>query len=158
MSKRSIVLKGSLIAMIAALALSSVALAKSPPKTAPKSAPKSAASAPASAAVLQSSWKSEQLMLKIDSFVLVRIDRFLDAVGRLNKRPADHVAGRVGVTIREVEALLARAQAIVTAHAGFDASGTVSDAAAAQKSVNELSGILRLLRGSFIYRVEHMKL
>lgn len=154
MLKSSIVVKAVVLAVVAALAMSSLALAKS----LPKKAPKAAAAAPAAAVMLQSSWKEEQLVLRIDSFVLVRIDRFLDRVGQFSKRPADRYAGRLGLTIRGVQTLIARAQALVSAHAGFDASGTVTDAATAQKTVSQLSQILNLLRGSFVYRLEHMKL
>ncbi len=154
MLKSSIVVKAVVLAVVAALAVSGLAFAKS----LPKNAPKAATSAPASTVVLQSSWKSEQLMLKIDSFVLVRLDRFLDSVGHLSKRAADRYAGRLGMTIREVQVLLARAQSIASAHAGFDATGAVTDAATAQKTVSQLSQILNLLRGSVIYRLEHMKL
>ncbi len=154
MFSKSIVVKSVVVAIVAALAVSSLAFAKQLPKTTPKAA----ASAPLSAALLQSDWKVEEFTLKVDNFVLTRVWRALDRfVGRLSKRPADHFSGRLGVTLRDVEALLAKAQSIVASHAGFDASGNVTDAATAQKTVSELAGILHMLRGDLILKLESMR-
>ncbi len=155
MFKKNIVVKAAVLAVVVALATSSLALAKQLPKRTPKAA----TSAAVSAQIVLLDWKAEVVALKVDNAVLARIWRVLDSLSaRLSKRPANHFAGRLGLSLREVEVLLGRAQSIVTAHAGFDASGTVTDAATAQKSVAQLSAILRDLRGGLIYKLEHLRM
>ncbi len=155
MLKKNIVVKAAMLAFVVALATSSLALAKQ----LPKSAPKAATSTAVSAQVLLLNWKAYVVVLKIDNAVLTRIWRALDSIlGRLSKRPAGHLAARAEMSLREVAVLLGRAQAIVTAHAGFDASGNVTDAATAQKSVAQLSAILRELRGGLMYKLGHLKI
>ncbi len=154
MLKSSIIVKAAVLAVLAALAASSFALAKEPPK----SSPKAATSTTVSAQAVLLSWKEDVIVLKVDNAVLTRIWRVLDALtGRMSKRPVNHFAGRLGLSLREVETMLARAQSIVAQHAGFDASGNVTDAATAQKSLAQLSAILRDLRGGLIYKLGHLR-
>ncbi len=159
MSKMSIVVKGTVIATVVALAFSSVAFAKA---RAPKAPAAAATSSQESVQVIQSSWKSELAWLNFDSTVLGRIDKVLIGVASRfdkdlrSKRPDERISSKFVVTLKDVQMLLAKAEAIATTHAGFDANGKVTDQAQALKSVQSLGADLAQLRGTLIYRLEHI--
>ncbi len=158
MFKMSLFVKATVIATVVALGLSSVAFAKGRAAKAP-TAP--ATSTPMSAALIQSNWKDELAWLKVDNAVLSRIDRIMErVVSRFDKdlnskRPDDRLGGRLERTVIDVQVLLSKAQAVVAAHAGFDASGNVTDPAQALKSMQTLGSYLDDLRGTLLYHVEH---
>ncbi len=159
MSRMSIVVKGTVIATVVALAFSSVAFAKG---RAPKAPAAAATSSQESVQVIQSSWKSELAWLNFDSTVLGRIDKVLIGVASRfdkdlrSKRPDERISSKFVVTLKDVQMLLAKAEAIATTHAGFDANGKVTDQAQALKSVQSLGADLAQLRGTLIYRLEHI--
>ncbi len=156
---KSVFVKGSVIAAVIALAFSSVAFAKS--RTA-KASSTPATSTPMSAQLIQNNWKDELSWLKFDNAVLGRLSRIVDRIAaRLDKdlhskRADDRLSGKLEVTFNEVQLLLGKAQSIASTHAGFDASGNVTDQAQALKSEQQLGAYLDQLRGTFIYRLEHM--
>lgn len=163
MSKMSVFVKGTVIATVVALAFSSVAFAKGRVAKAPTKAPATTAtSSQVNVQFIQNSWKNELAWLNFDNAVLGRVDRVLDGIVRRfdkslsSKRPDDRIGGRLDMTLKDVQVLLSKAQAIATAHAGFDASGKISDQAQALKSVQTLGTILDQLRGTLIYRLEHL--
>ncbi len=162
MSKMSVFVKGTVIAAVVALAFSSVAFAKGRTEKVPAAPATAASSSQANTQLLQNSWKTEMAWLKFDNAVLSHVEKVLDSIlTRLDKvvrskRPSDRFAGKFGVTLRDVQALLAKAQAIVAAHAGFDANGAVTDQAQALKSVQALGADLNALRGTLIHRLEHL--
>ena len=163
MSKISVFVKGTVIATVVALAFSSVALTNAFAKGRTVKAPATtAASSQAQVQFTQNSWKDELAWLKFDSAVVGRVDRVLEGiVSRFDKlvrtkRPDDRFGGGLGMALKEAQAILAKAQAIVTTHAGFDANGNVSDQAQALKSVQTLGAYLDQLRGTLIYRLEHL--
>ncbi len=166
MSKMSLFVKGTVIATVVALAFSSVAFAKErtakernvkAPATTATSTP---ASAQATTQFIQSNWKYELAWLNFDNAILSRVDRLAEGIAhRLDKdlnskRSDDRLPARVEMTAQEVQSLLARAQAIATTHAGFDAKGNVTDQTQAMKSVQSLGADLAALRGTLIYRLE----
>ena len=163
MSKLSVFVKGTVIATVIVLAFSSVALtnafAKSPAHKAPAAA---ATTSQVSAKSIQLSWKDELAWLNFDNTILARVDRALDGiVVRFDKifrskRAEDRLSGRMDLVLKETQSLLSQAQSIVKAHAGFDASGNVTDQAQALKSVETLGAILNQLRGTLIYQLEHV--
>ncbi len=158
MSKMSLFVKAAVIAAAVALGLSSVAFAKGRSTKAP-AAP--ATSTPMSAALIQSNWKDELAWLKVDNAVLSRLDRIVERIASrfdkdLNsKRPDDRLGGKLESAVIDVQALLGKAQAVVTAHPGFDANGNVIDQAQALKSMQALGGYLDDLRGTLLYHVAH---
>ncbi len=163
MSKLSVFVKSTIIATVIALAFSSVALtnvfAKSPSR---KPVAPAATTAQVSAKSIQQSWKDELAWLNFDNTVLARIDRALDGVvvrfDKIfrSKRADERLAGRMDAVLKETQSLLSQAQSIVKAHAGFDASGNVTDQTQAMKSVASLGAILNQLRGTLIYQLEHV--
>ncbi len=160
MSKMSVFVKGALIAAAAALALSSVAFAARG-RGAVK-APAAAAAAPLSAQVIQSRWTAELSSLKFESVIVGRLDRILERIAmRFDKdvkRPDDELGGKLERTFNAAQILLGKAQSLATTHAGFDASGKVTDQAQALKSVQSLGALLAQLRGVIIFRLEHFLL
>jgi hypothetical protein len=159
MSKMSVFVKGTVIATVVALAFSSVAFAKGRVAKAPAT---TATSSQVNVQFEQNSWKDELAWLKFDNAVLGRIDRVLEGiVGRFDKdlnskRPDDRLGGRLGMMLKDTQALLAKAEATATTHAGFDASGKITDQAQALKSVQTLGAILDQLRGTFMFKLEHL--
>ncbi len=162
MSKISVFAKGTVIALVVALVFSSVVFAKGKTEKTPATPVTTATSSQANTQLMQNNWKSELAWLKFDNAILGRVDKVLNGVlARLDKVSRNHktiarVGGKLGMTLREVEALLAKAQSIVTANAGFDASGNVSNQAQALQSIQQLGAALRALRGTLIYRLEHL--
>ncbi len=157
MSKMSVFVKGSLIAAVVALAFSSVAFAKGRNTKAP-TAP--ATSNQMSAQLIQNNWKDELVWLKAENAVLGRLDRIIERVASwLDKDAGKHperLSDRLEVTAYETQVLLNKAESVATAHAGFDASGAVTDQAQAMKSLQVLRTYLDELRGTLLYRLAHM--
>ncbi len=163
MSKLSVFVKGTVIATVVALAVSSVAFAKGPVVKTPAT---TATSSQMSVQEIQNTWKGELAWLKFDNVILGRLDKGLEGllsrVSRVNKaddsgrRPDRRFAGRLDAMLKEFETLLGKAEAVATAHAGFDANGKVTDQAQALKSVQTLGTYLDQMRGSLIYRLEHL--
>ncbi len=159
MSKMSLIVKATIIATVVALGFSSIAFAKGRVAKAP-AAP--AASSSESTQLIQSTWKSELSRLNFDQLVLGRLDRIFGLItARLDKHlsskhPSDRFFGRLEMTVNEVETLLSKAESVASTHAGFDASGNVTDQAQAMQSVKALGAYLSELRGTLIYRLEHL--
>ncbi len=157
MSKMSVFVKGSLIAAVVALAFSSVAFAKGKNTKAP-TAP--ATSSQVSMQLIQNSWKDELAWLNIDNAVLSRIDQVVERVAsRLDKDAGKHperLSTKLEVMFNETQSLLSKAESVASAHAGFDASGAVTDQSQALKSVQALGAYLDELRGTLLYRLAHM--
>ncbi len=159
MSKTSVFVKATLIAAVVALGFSSVAFAKGRVAKAP-AAP--AASTQQSTQLVQTSWKSELARLSFDNLVIGRLDRIFSFITRRldknfsSKHRDDRFPGKLEITVNEVETLLSKAEAIASTHAGFDASGSVTDQAQALKSVQTLGADLAELRGTLIHRLEHI--
>ncbi len=169
MLKKSQLLKGTVIVTLAALALSSFAVTGVfATGIGRKAATTPATSRPASTTLsnqaLQSDWKSELSRLSFDSAVLRRVDGFIEKITRhLDKKVTvrkeakhERLLDKLDATLKEADALLAKAQAVVSGHAGFDANGTVTDQAQALKSLQQLGADLDQLRGMVIYRLEHL--
>lgn len=163
MSKMSVFVKGSVIAAALALAFSSVGLTSAFAKARVEKAPATTAtSSQVSALVIQNTWKDELAWLKFDNAVLGRIDRALEGVVSrfdrvdFSKRPDDRFAGRLRTMLSDVQSLLSKAQAVATAHAGFDASGKMSDQNQAIKSIRELGTYLNELRGTLGSGLMHL--
>ncbi len=161
----SLFVKGTVIATVVALAFSSVAFAKARiAKDREVKAPATTAtsdSAQVSAQSIRSKWRHELAWLNFDNAILSRVDRIAESIAHRSdrdlssKRPDDRFPTRVEITVDEVQSLLAKAQAIATGHAGFDANSNVTDQAQAMKSVQSLGADLAALRGILIDRLEH---
>ncbi len=163
MSKMSFLYKGTVIATLVALAFGSIGLTNAFAKgRTVKAAATTATSSQVNATFIQNSWKDELTWLKIDNAVLGRIDRVRGSISKRldkdlnNKRADDRFASRLDVTLKDIQYLLGKAQALATAHAGFDANGNVTDQAQALKSMQQLGAILSQLRGTLIYRLIHL--
>ncbi len=161
MPKTSIFFKAAVLAVTVALAFSSVAFAKHKVEKAPV-AP-AAAPQQASAQVLQNTWKADLARLNFDNMILGRLDRAVnDVLTRLDKdlnikhADRDHFTGRLEYTFNEIQVLLGKAEALAKTHAGFDANGNVTDQAQALKTVQTLGAYLSQLRGTLIFRLEHL--
>ncbi len=155
MSKMSVIAKGSVIAAALALAFSSLGLIPALAKARVVKAPATTAtSSPVSAQFIQNTWNAELTWLKFDTAVLGRIDKALEGVAhRFNqivyhKRIDDRLGGRLGEALYRIDALLSKAQAVASAHAGFAASGAMTDQAQAVKSIRELGTYLNNLRSA----------
>ncbi len=157
MSKMSVFVKGSVIAAVIALAFSTAAFARG--KNAKSPAAPATSSQP-SAQFVQNNWKDELAWLKIDNAVLGRIDRVVERVasrldGGGGKHP-ERLSARLEATFNETQVLLNRAESVASTHAGFDASGAVTDPSQAMKSMQALGAYLDELRGTLLYRLAHM--
>src|SRR5512146_2091276 len=120
MSKMSVFVKGTVIAIVVALAFGSVAFAKQ--RTAKdqkvKAPATTATSAQATAQFIQNNWKYELAWLNFDNAILSRVDMMAERIAHrfdqdLNsKRSDDRLSTRVEITAQVVQSLLAKAQAI----------------------------------------------
>ncbi len=158
MSKMSVFVKGTVIAAALALAFSSIGLSSALAKARVVKTPATTAtSSPVSAQYIQNTWKAELTWLKFDNAVLGRIDKVLEGITRrfdqivYHKRMDDRFGGRFGADLRQMADLLAKAQSVATAHAGFDANGKVTDQAQALKSIQQLGTYLNELRGTLTF-------
>ncbi len=161
MPRTSIFFKAAVLAAALALAFSSIAFAKHKVEKAP--AAPAAAPQQASAQILQNTWKAELGRLNIDNVILGRLDRMVNDVlvrfdKDLNIKHADreHFTGRLEFTFNEIQVLLGKAEATAKTHAGFDANGNVTDQAQALKTVQTLGAYLSQLRGTLVFRLEHL--
>ena len=146
-----VVRKVTLIATMSALALAAFSatnvFAAGPTTT--------ATSTQAVTTVLAQDWKAEVSAIQYRSEVLSRFDRNSDGVvfhnGVLIRRDEQ---GKDDATLGQkiFNLWLTKAEAIVSTHAGFDASGMVTDQAQANKSVQDLSIALNQLRNTNLFR------
>jgi hypothetical protein len=145
MSKMSLVVrKVTMIATVSALALAAFSatnvFAAGPTTT--------ATSAQAVTSGLEKSWKAEASAVQYESYVLNRVDRNLDdRIVRNNVITfTDQGKGELLAGYKFFSLVLNKANAILSTHAGFDASGKVTDQAKAAKSVKDLAIYLSQLR------------
>jgi len=149
MSKISLVRKVTMIATMFALALA----AFSATNVFAAGSTTTATSTQAAATNLEKSWKAEISTVKVESDVLNRYDRMLDNVVFRNKvavRLDERGKSDSQRGLQIFSLFLSKAEAIISAHAGFDANGKITDQAMAAKSVQDLSIFLSELRESRI--------
>jgi hypothetical protein len=146
MSKISLVVrKVTMIATVSALALAAF------------SATNVFAASPTTTAIsTQDAWKAEASAVQVQSEILSRFDRNSDGVVFRNGMPVRRDEqgkddAQLGVKIFNL--WLTKANEILSTHAGFDASGMVTDQAQATKSVQDLAIDLNLLRNTNIHQV-----
>jgi hypothetical protein len=153
MSKMSVILKGTVIATVVALALAAFSMTS----VFAASSTTTATSTQAVNQNLDKNWKAELSALQFDGTVLSRVDRLLEKFGS-TRRTADVVErGKVEpLAFKDFSFVLSKAEAVGSAHTGFDASGSVTDQAQALKSVQELGSLLDQLRGVLIYRLRNL--
>ncbi len=155
MSKVSVPFKIASMAVVLALGLASFAtsvFAAGSPPTQP------ATSSAAITKGLETDWKVELSVLQYENAMFSRIDRKLDNFGVSQKASANDDRG-TSESLRSFELfdqMLAKAQQIVSTHAGFDTNGTVTDQAQALKSVQTLGGFLNEIRGVLIRRLDRL--
>jgi len=151
MSKRFVPLKVAALVTLVAVALASLAVTSA----FAAGSTTSATSTQVSTQVLQNSWKSELSQLNLDNVFLSRGDKILVDFGR-RKVHLDRVSGGSEMTLGAFDSLLTKAQAAAKSHAGFDATGKVTDQTQALKSVQTLGAYLDQLRGTFIYHLRRI--
>jgi hypothetical protein len=151
MSKMSLVRKVTMIATVSALALA----AFSATNVFAAGSTTTATSTQAATAILEKSWKVESSAVKYEAFVLNRADRILDDRFVRNDVVtfADEGKGEALAGYKFFSLELNKANEILSTHAGFDATGKVTDQAKADKSVQDLGTYLSILRETNIYRV-----
>lgn len=145
MSKISLVRKVTMIATTLALALA----AFSATNVFAAGTTTTATPTQATTLNLEKSWKAESSAVQVKSEILNRFDRKLDdkvirgglIVRRDEQGKSDAQLGEILYSM-----WLGKAEAVVSAHAGFDASGMVTDQAMATKSVQDLAKDLATLR------------
>jgi hypothetical protein len=150
MSKMSLVSKGTVIATIIAMTLA----AFSATSVFAAGSTTTATSTQAVNSGLVQSWKIENASIQFESAVLNRFDRSLDGTaesGNLVNRDERSVP----MAYKDFSLILNKAQAVVSAHAGFDASGAVTDQTQAAKSVQDLSIYLSQLREAYFYKLRN---
>ena len=154
MSKVSILSKGTVLATVIALALATV----SATSAFAAGSTTTATSTQAVSQNLEKNWKAELSSLQFENAFFGRVDRMLDNFGSQAK-DANH-AGRTKdntpMAFRSFSYFLNKAEAIVSTHAGFDASGNVTDQTQATKSVEDLNIYLSQLRGVLIYKLRNI--
>ena len=153
MSKLSVLWRGTAIATVIALALASFSMTSA----LAAGSTTTATSAQVANRNLDENWKAELSALRFDGSVLSRVDRLLEKFGSA-RRTADVVErGKVEpLAFKDFSLALSKAEAVVSAHTGFDASGNVTDQAQALKSVQELGSLLDQVRGALIYRLRNL--
>lgn len=151
MSKLSVLWRGTVIATVVALALASFSM------TSAFAAGSTTTATSIQAVNLQKNWKAELSAMQFDGVVLSRVDRLLEKFGS-TRRTADVVErGKVEpLAFKDFSFALSKAEAIGSAHTGFDASGNVTDQPQALKSVQELGSLLNQMRGVLIYRLRNL--
>lgn|SRR5574341_129315 len=151
MSKLSILWRGTVIATVVALALASFSM------TSAFAAGSTTTATSIQVVNLEKNWKAELSAMQFDGVALSRIDRLLDKFSSVRKA-TDVVERSKGETpaFKSFSFALSKAEAIGSAHTGFDASGNVTDQPQALKSVQELGSLLNQLRGVLIYRLRNL--
>ena len=147
MSKISFVRKVTMIATMFALALG----AFSATNVFAAGSTTTAASTQAVTLNLEKNWKAESSILQNDSLVLDRFDRLIDNQGGTYRDERFTT-----LAYRNFSVILNKAKGIVSTHAGFDATGIVTDQVQAAKSINDLNRYLSLLRGVLEYRLRNI--
>jgi hypothetical protein len=148
MSKMSLVSKGTVIATVIAMALA----AFSATSVFAAGSTTTAASTQTIVSGLEQSWKLDSSSIQIESAVLNRFDRALDSTSE-NGNIVNRDERSVPMAYKDFSLILNKAQAVVSAHAGFDATGAVTDQTQAAKSVQDLSKYLSELRGFYFYQL-----
>jgi hypothetical protein len=146
-SKLSVSLKSATLATVAALTVATFAMTSAFAAT-----PGPAAEAVPTSTVLASDLKAEKAMLSYDSVVLDRVEEMLDRVdiGAIRVVPAKRL------TLGDYNMILSKAESLAKNPAGFDASGNVTDAAQATKTVQTIGRYLDQLRNEFGYGIRHI--
>lgn len=157
---KSIVLKkGTVIAVLSALALATLS-ATSVFAAGPTNTPTAATSTQTSTQSLEASWKFELARFQFDSAISARVDRLLDRIsargGKVEIRQERNEKGEKSTTLTDANSLLAKAQAIINSHAGFDATGKVTDQTQATKSMDQLGALLSQFHVDLLYKLRSL--
>jgi hypothetical protein len=151
MFKNTVISKGTIVALALAATSATSVFAAGPTKSSP-------ASAQAATAILQNDWKFDTSIFKFESAVFNRVDGLLD--GNARRHPDVDTSGREGKertrAFVTVNMILNKAQALITNHAGFDATNQVTDQTQAQKTVQQLTIYLNELRSGLMDRLENL--
>ncbi len=116
---------------------------------------------------IQSDWKSDLSRLALDNAVLSRAERIVNRIERhFSKHPDqddrtgradrdDRLRAEIEALLKDFDQLLAKAQAVAKAHAGFDANGNLTNQAQAQQSLQTLNSDLAAVRSAFVFHIKH---
>lgn len=149
---------GAVVATLVASALSTAALSSAFARGVNSNAAATAATSGDSLSqmtdqALRSRWKSEVSRLGFGDNVVSRVEK---ALVRQGVDRDSELFKELDALLKSADRLFGRAQAVVAAHMGFDASGNVTDRGQAIKSIQSLQADLHELRSKVILRLEQL--
>lgn len=148
MLKNLVSKRGTVIATLVALALASFSVT-SAFAAGPTKSPATTDSTQAVTQSLEANWKAELSRFQFDSGLLARAERIQDDFSsrKAANRERKEVNANEPKQIVNANALLVKAQSIISKHTGFDGTGKVSDQKTAAVSMEQLGGLLSRFHG-----------